>query len=176
LLGCGRYQAKRQKIPDKYWPQLQHQLEVYGASKGWYFSFDGVDGVAIPFERDKKFIAELLKKEKAFWECVEELKAPKLTEKDYQVIEEKEALKKSQKILELKKQLDAIHAELDPLEEELKERYCQDTCALIGDLKFTRFVRKGSVNYNLVPQLKGVNLEKYRNSSIISYRVSSIKK
>lgn len=175
-LDSDHQKTKEGKIPEKYWPQLQHQLEVYGARKGWYFSFDGQEGVAIPFERDEKFISELLKKEKAFWECVQELKAPKLTEKDYQIIEEVEALKKSQKVLELKKQLEAIHAELDPLEEELKDRYCQNTCALIGDLKFTRFVRKGMINYNLVPQLKGVNLEKYRNPSIISYRVSSIKK
>ena len=175
-LDSDHQKTKEGKIPEKYWPQLQHQLEVYGASKGWYFSFDGHEGVAIPFERDEKFIAELLKKEKAFWDCVQELKAPKLTEKDYQIIEEVEALKKSQKVLELKKELEAIHAELDPLEEELKLRYCQETCALIGDLKFTRFVRKGSINYNLVPELKGVNLEKYRNPSIISCRVSSIKK
>lgn len=169
-------QAKQQKIPEKYWPQLQHQLEAYQADKGWYFSFDGQDGVAIPFERDEKFIAELLEKEKAFWSCVKELKPPKLTERDYQVIEEQEALKKSQKILELRKKLDAIHDELDPLEQELKEQYCKDTCALIGDLKFTRFVRKGIVNYNLVPELKGVNLDKYRNPSIVSFRVSRVKK
>lgn len=169
-------QAKQQKIPKKYWPQLQHQLEVYGSSKGWYFSFDGHEGVAIPFERDKTFIAELLKKEKAFWECVQALKPPQLTARDYQVIEEKEALQKSQKVSKLKKQLEAIHGELDPLEQELKDLYCQNTSALIGDLKFTRFVRKGTIDYGSIPELKGIDLEKYRNESIVSFRVSSLKK
>lgn len=166
--------AKQGKIPDKYYPQLQHQLEVSQVDKGWYFSFDGDDGIAIPFERDEKFIADLLEKEKAFWECVQTLKAPKMTEKDYQVVKEQEALKKSQKILELRKKLEAIHAELDPLEKEIKEKYCQETCAVIGDLRFTRFVKKGNINYDLVPQLQGVNLEKYRNSSVVGFRISHI--
>jgi len=168
--------TKEGKIPEKYWPQLQHQLEVYGANKGWYFSFDGVDGVAIPFERDEKFITELLEKEQAFWECVEKLKAPKLTERDYQVVNELEALKKSERVLELKNQLEAIQEELDPIEQELKDLYCQETCALIGNLKFTRFARKGTIDYSSIPELKRVDLEKYRNPSIISYRVSSLKK
>lgn len=168
--------TKEGKIPEKYYPQLQHQLEVYGAKKGWYFSFDGLEGVAIPFERDEKFIAELLKKEKAFWECVQELKAPPLTERDYQVVEDKKALKKSQKLLDLKNHLEAIQQELEPLEEELKTLYCQESSALIGDLKFTRFVRKGTIDYSSIPELKGVNVEKYRNPSSINFRVSSLKK
>lgn len=166
--------AKQGKIPEKYWPQLQHQLEVAKANEGWYFSFDGVDGVSIPFNRDDKYIADLLEKERIFWECVQMRTPPKMTEKDYKIIEEADALKKSQKILKLRKNLEAIHAELDPLEEELKEKYCQDMCAVIGNLKFTRFVRKGNVNYGMIKELQDVDLEKYRNSSIVTVRISSI--
>jgi putative phage-type endonuclease len=168
--------AKQGKIPEKYYPQLQHQLEVAQAEKGWYFSFDGEDGVAVPFERDEDLIAELLEKEQAFWACVQEFKPPKMLDQDYQVIEEQEAIKKARKVFKLKKQLEVIQAELDPLEQELKDQYCKERCALIGDLRFTRFVRKGNINYNSVTELQGVNLEKYRNPSIVSFRISSVKK
>ena len=170
------HSAKQGEIPKKYYPQLQHQLEVTGAVKGWYFSFDGEDGVAVPFARDEAFIAELLDKEQVFWACVQELKPPKMTDQDYQVIKEQEAIQKSQKVLELRKKLEVIQNELDPLEQELKDRYCQETCAVIGDLKFTRFVRKGNINYNSITELQGVNLEKYRNPSMVSFRISSVKK
>ena len=33
-LDSDHQKTKEGKIPEKYWPQLQHQLEVFGASKG----------------------------------------------------------------------------------------------------------------------------------------------
>jgi putative phage-type endonuclease len=39
--------AKTGKVPEKYIPQLQHQLAVTGVEIAYYFSFDGNDGVSV---------------------------------------------------------------------------------------------------------------------------------
>jgi len=162
------------KIPEKYFFQLQHQLEVSGAKKGFFYSFDGEQGVAIPFERDEEFIADMLEKEKSFWECVQSLTPPKMTEKDCQLIEDKEALVKAKKVVELRKRLEGIQGELEPLEEDLKG-YAQERNAIIGGLRVTRFVRKGGINYNAIPELDSVDLEGYRKQASIGFRLSEVK-
>jgi len=144
------------------------------SKKGFFYSFDGEQGVAIPFERDEEFIADMVEKEKAFWECVQSLTPPKTTEKDYQLIEDEEALVKAKKVLELRKKVEALQGELEPLEEELKG-YAQERNAIIGGLRVTRFVRKGGINYHAIPELGSVDLEGYRKEASIGFRLSETK-
>ena len=162
------------KIPDKYYAQIQHQLEVSGATKGYYYSFDGEKGVIVPFERDEGFINKLIEKEKAFWECIQNLKPPKLTIRDYQVVEDQDVCKKADRVLQLRKEFETIKQELDALELELKTAYAQETGAIIGHLKITRFLKKGSIDYTAIPELKGVDLECYRRPMSIGYRLSEL--
>jgi len=166
--------ALQGKIPEKYYPQLQHQLEVAGAKKGYYYSFDGENGVLVPFKRDEDFIKDLIEKEKAFWECIKKLTPPKLTEKDYRVINEEEPCKKAEKVIALRKVIEVAKKELNPLEEELKNSYARDMSAIIGKLKITRYVKKGCIDYHSIPELKGVDLEPYRKAAIIGFRLSEI--
>ena len=42
------------QVPDHYYPQLQHQLEVCELEMGYYFSFDGTAGVLVKVYRDDK--------------------------------------------------------------------------------------------------------------------------
>lgn len=75
--------AVNKKIPEKYYPQVQHQLLVTGLDGMYYYSFDGKDGVVVEIERDQKYIDELFSKEKEFWEMVLSQTPPKMTDKDY---------------------------------------------------------------------------------------------
>lgn len=59
------------KIPPKYIPQLQHQICVIGLDKGYYYSFDGKNGVIIEFVRDEKFIEIMIEKENLFWNHIQ---------------------------------------------------------------------------------------------------------
>jgi len=58
------------KIPPKYIPQLQHQMEVCGLNKIFYYSFDGKDGILLELERDHAYIEEMIIREKDFYECM----------------------------------------------------------------------------------------------------------
>ena len=70
------------RVPDHYIPQLQHQMEVCGHDRIYYFSFDGENGVVIQVLRDDSYIKELLEKETAFWYCMQNGIPPAMIERD----------------------------------------------------------------------------------------------
>jgi len=55
------------RVPDKYYPQLQHILAVTGLEEIYYWSFRFGHTVLLKVERDDLFIAGLIEKEVAFW-------------------------------------------------------------------------------------------------------------
>lgn len=70
--------ALKGKVPDKYLPQLQHQMEVVGTEKAYYFSYTKDSSATIIVERDEDFIKILLEEEAKFWEELQALKTKKM--------------------------------------------------------------------------------------------------
>lgn len=64
------------RIPDKYFPQIQHILMVTGAKELHYFSYDGQNGVIVIVEADADYQKRLFDAELAFWNSVESGIAP----------------------------------------------------------------------------------------------------
>ena len=62
--------AMEGKIPEKYYPQLQHQLMVTELPSMKYVSFYDNDYQIIVVDRDENYIEDLLDQEKIFWEYV----------------------------------------------------------------------------------------------------------
>lgn len=58
------------KIPPKYYPQIQHQLEVSGLDRAHYFSYAHGSGIVVVVERDQDYINILVEKELEFWDCL----------------------------------------------------------------------------------------------------------
>ncbi len=164
-------------VPDKYWPQLQHQLMITGANVAHYYSFDGEKGVLIEVLPDMKYCATLYSELRKFWICVETDTPPELTEKDYKII-------KSDHLNELaeqwKKTVSVIN-ELKEKEEELREAITshelikQHPFSKIGNLKVQLLSRKGNVDYSKIPELKSVDLERYRKKETTYYKFSEEK-
>jgi len=62
----------RGTIPSYYYPQLQHQLAVCNADVVCFWSFTrSSGGFMLEVEPDPKYIKELIKREKLFWEHVD---------------------------------------------------------------------------------------------------------
>ncbi|MBN2399008.1 MAG: YqaJ viral recombinase family protein [Candidatus Aminicenantes bacterium] len=55
------------RVPEKYFPQLQHILAVTGLAEIHYWSFRFDHTVLLKVERDESFIAGLIEKEIDFW-------------------------------------------------------------------------------------------------------------
>lgn len=62
--------AQKGKIPDYYYPQVQHQMVVCDVDQCYYFSFDGSSGIVVVVERDNKFIKRMIELE---WEFYHEM-------------------------------------------------------------------------------------------------------
>lgn len=58
------------KIPDYYYPQLQHQMYVCDVDEMYYYSFDGMNGVVVVVVRDDEFIEKMIVAEKHFYDCI----------------------------------------------------------------------------------------------------------
>ena len=55
-------------IPEKYYPQVQHQIACTGMEKGYYFSYDGKKGALVTITRNEDYIKNMIEKEEKFYE------------------------------------------------------------------------------------------------------------
>jgi len=62
--------AKEGKVPEQYYPQIQHQFACTGLNTGFYFSYDGYEGCVVEVERNDKYIQEMLEREFEFWNLI----------------------------------------------------------------------------------------------------------
>lgn len=163
------------QVPDIYYPQVQHQLEVSGLDGMYYFSFDGQDGVIVEVQRDSKYLENLISEEKKFFECVQNLEAPALTERDYIKMEEIQEWKSlSSRWIEVSQDLKRLEAEEDDLRKALIALSKEKNAHGAG-IRLTKSMSKGNVDYSKIPQLQGIDLNAFRKSHVTKWRLSQVK-
>lgn len=164
--------AKAGNVPEKYIPQLQHQIFLCNIEKAYYFSYDGKDGVVVQLYRDDQFIKKLIKKEREFWECVESFTPPRITDKDYVLKEDAQFLNLVEEWKSLQEPLDVLKEKESQLRNQLIELANNQNC-FGGGLKMTKVIKRGNVNYSTIPELQNVDLERYRGKSVTSWRMTA---
>lgn len=175
LSGKDDWQASRGKgiVPEKYYPQVQHALMVSGAERCFYlaylFSAYKEDSKRLSLNNlaiievlsDKDYQANLLKKEIEFWQNVtnkNDVYNVKLNGMEHNL---KLYSDLSQEIEFLNEKLEAVRKEIiDAAVTNGKEKY-----ECFG-FKIVKQERKGNIDYKKVPELQGVDLEKYRGKKI----------
>ena len=168
--------AKQGKIPDKYYPQLQHQLEVLGIDMMHYYSFDGEDGIIVEVFKDKKYIEKLIEAEEEFYECMLHSIPPcnkghveMETQMWYDEMLIAKDIANREKIL--KSEIKLIESEKEAQKERLKS-LSNGQSAMGHGLKFTIKQKKGLIDYKKIPGFESVDLPQYRKAPVISYTVS----
>jgi putative phage-type endonuclease len=68
--------AVQGKIPEKYYPQLQHQMAVMEVDYMYYLSFNGIEGPILKVKRDQSYIEQMIEKEQIFYDCVANFVVP----------------------------------------------------------------------------------------------------
>jgi len=149
------------KVPEKYWPQLQHQILVTGATKCYYYSYDGEKGATVIVEPDLEYIKRLLEEETKFWDLVQNKIQPELTDMDAVSLEDGETLAAAEEYVKIDAEIKALTKKLSALKKTIVDK-CDHARTKIGKLTVTRSVRSGSVDYSKVPEIEGVDLDKYR--------------
>jgi putative phage-type endonuclease len=124
------------EIPAYYQWQIQHQLVVSGTTQAHLYVFDGKDGLLLEVAKFADAEARIHAAWEAFWPSMTSDTPPPLTDKD-KVMRE-----------------DAAKAALVELAKHPSETG--------SGVTVTRYWKQGSVDYKKVPELAGVELERYR--------------
>lgn len=161
-------------VPEKYVPQLQHQLFVTGLDMVNYFSYNPASSRIIEVKRDQKYIDHMFKEHCKFWECVQNKEPPELTDRDY-------VTKKDDFWLEVEKKWVLTRTELRELERREKELR-ETLLSMCGEqncrgrlIQATKCFRKGSVDYSSMPQIQNVDCEPYRKQPTEYWKIGDVK-
>ncbi len=162
------------RVPEKYWPQLQHQLMVTGAKEVHYCSFDGDKTYLVKVQPDFEYIEKLLEQEIAFWQYIVNDEAPSLSDKDYKQITDV----KLQEHITRWKLSKAVLDEAELAEQALRtvlDNWTKNDHPKLeyGDVQITRTTRQGSIDYTKIPAIQNENLEAYRKkgSDVFTIRI-----
>lgn len=163
--------ARSGAVPEKYFPQVQHQLAVLDLPSLHYFSYRKGDFALIDVLRDDKYLDILYGAEKAFWDLVLNFKEPELSAKDYQKFCSQEWENMATEWKETNEQLKALTAKEKEYRQALISM-ANDGNATGAGIKLTKSIRKGTVDYSKIPELDGVDLDQYRKDPVVAWRLT----
>lgn len=159
--------ARNRKIPPKYYPQCQWLMMVFGYEKLIYISNNNDENLTVEVLADKAYQEEMKVKALEFWHHVENKTSP---------------------IGDDNKELEKFLIEWDELKKEekrIKDKLSEVTAKIsekvtVKKLKVNSFSiswteRKGSIQYDQIEELKGVDLEKYRGESSTYLTIKKVK-
>lgn len=166
--------AKNGQVPEKYYPQLQHQLLVTGANEAHYYSFDGESGHLVIVKPDAAYIKKLFKELVAFWELVITKTPPELSDKDFKKVRDKELQQAIDEWQAVTLEVEEKQKLIAELREQIVAKLTHQNMVHKG-VKIYKSYRKGNVDYSKIPVLKGLNLEEYRKpgTSYYTFKASS---
>jgi hypothetical protein len=117
--------ALDKRIPDKYVPQLQHQMYVAGIWKAYYFSYRPTDSnpcALVMTTADKKFQDKMVDDEKAFWDMVQSKTPPDAEDRDILIREDRVWLMMEEELLGLIHKVDALSERKEELRKKMRRR------------------------------------------------------
>lgn len=164
-------EAEAGRVPKHYIAQLQHQMEVAEIDCVAYCSYFNDQIAMIDVYRDEKYIKTMNALETEFYDRLCSFTAPECDDRDYIEIIDPDARNAAEQLLEVSVQL----KKLEELQAVLKETLItasQHKNARIGNVKITKVVRRGAIDYAQVEALKGLDLEIYRKKPVTSWRIS----
>jgi putative phage-type endonuclease len=168
------YQAALEGIiPMYYMNQVQQQLLVTGAEKCFYTvgSEDVEKDVTIEVYPDPDFEKAFIPEARAFWKCVAFSEPPALQDADYKDMSgesnwnfhSSEYRKVDEMIKELEKVKETHRKELIKI--------CGDQSSLGNGVKVMKTNVRGRVDYEAIPELKVIDIDKYRKASTTTWKI-----
>lgn len=163
--------AAKKEIPKYYLDQIQHQLLVTGAERCFYYSYDGKDGICIDVLPDPEFKKNFIPKAREFWKCVALHEPPALQDSDYRDMSHdstwRSAASEYRKLCEQIKNLEDIR---QTYRKELLKLSAEENCLGEG-VRVMKTIMRGRINYEEIPELKGMDLERYRKASSTVWKI-----
>jgi putative phage-type endonuclease len=179
---CNEYvfeQARRGVVDKRYYAQLQHQLScVPSASFVHFFCMHKGGTALVTVERDHSFIEKMIEKEEEFYYYLTHDIAPPAEEKDTVLIEEDEEFEQSASLwkaayldfFQLKELVKVAEEREKAARQQLIDLSDDGNCRGYG-VEIRRVTRKGVIDYTLVPEIQGLDLEPYRKQDVHYFTV-----
>lgn len=164
-------QAREGYIPAYYVDQIQHQLFVTGCEKAFYYSFDGQNGIMLEVLPDPEFEGIFMPKAREFWRCVALNEPPEMQAKDYINRDKDIELMNDLKSIE---DLDIAIRELEDRKNAKRKKVierCEDQSSLCNGKKIMKTIVRGRVDYDAIPELQRVDIDKYRKNSTTVWKI-----
>jgi putative phage-type endonuclease len=160
---------KNKEIPEYYRWQAQHQMAVTGAEKISFLVYSEEGHILLTVCRNLEMIAQLLDAEKEFFRKMVEFDPPSSSDADLIERNDEEWKEAAHAWIVAKNALKEAE-ELESICREGLVHLAGDQSCKGGGISVSRYVRRGTVDYAKIPQLKGVDLEVYRKPNSVSWR------
>lgn len=163
------------KVPDLYFPQCQWQMYVSGWENVHYLSYKRGNPAVVIVPRDNDFIAMAVPKCKEFWDCVDNLTPPELTERDYvDVSDDVQLLDMVQRYKYYSALAKEYEGKRDEIKEQIKEAACDRNVKGNG-FKVSRYPVKGRLDYAAIMSHHNIDVEncqQFKKTSTVAYRIT----
>jgi len=171
-------------IPDHYYPQVQYQMLATGLPSCDFVAitddkikretstnsmFSGIVVVEVPI--DIPYIRKMVAECNKFYKCMIEGTPPSLSDKDFAKVTQIPLAQEIENYRMFKKEYDTAKAKLDLSKQKISELMPHDKM-LYENVRLTKSYSKGTVNYKAIPELEGVDLEKYRNKASSRFTIT----
>ena len=164
-------EAKVGRVPVYIYWQLQTQLLVSSAERAHLYVFDGNAGILLEQRPEAAAWDTLQQDWDRFMELVRTDQPPALTERDTVIRTDADWLDAAREYIAAKQLADDTAVELDALKQRLTG-LAKHSSEQGGGVSVSRYWKSGSVDYKKVPELVGVDLERYRGAEREETRVS----
>lgn len=166
--------AKQDVIPDYYMSQLQCQMFCSNTSEAYYFSYrSDTDNVLLFVDRDDEFIEKMLVAVDIFYRNLLNFTPPTPCDRDFKHMDTKEWRLHSGVWKDTKRQIKLLEAREEALRDELIAM-CDGQSSQGNGIRVSKTLTKGRIKYDAIPELKEIDVEKYRGKSVTSYRFTEV--
>lgn len=174
--------VKQGQLPPPHFTQMQHQFFVAGNFTAYYVCYtltknrqDIDEFQFIPVKPDEKYILHYVERALEFWHQVQNKIEPELSASDKKMLKSGKAVGLAKAFLEKTNLIKKLEGEQKKLREQLIELATGRKSQVAELLTLTPSIRKGNVQYKNIPELKDVDLDKYRGSNSLSWTFTPIK-
>ena len=167
-------EASAGRVPGHYNAQVQHQLMVAGASTAHFWVYAEGEGMLITLKRDEELMGLIREAWDDFQQYLDADSPPPLTEADSAQRTDGKWAEAARAYLEAKAKADAADAVLEQARKELVGllRHPRESGEGVNVVKLWK---AGNVDYKAIPELRGVNLDRYRGKGREEVRVTVVK-
>ena len=170
--------ALNNQVPEKYIPQVHWLLMVSGYDRLDYVSYsDRVEGMpfyaVVTVGRDEALIEEMKKRANEFWHFVQTRTRP--PEVGVTIIDDSNCSGLIDEYMALARVIRDAETKQRELMENIKG-FVKDGKAMCNGYSLAWTERKGNVDYGKIPELIGLDLEKYRKPSTSYFTIKELKK